>query len=188
MRVAAPIVAVVMLLTACGSSNDSTASTEESSADAATVTTIRSDTTIPGGASTEDTTDLDTVPSTTTVEATTTEAPTTTEAAPTELADLDSLATITILTPTDGNGPRPLLEWEPVNGAVHYLLTVTPPDDVAYWAWSGAESMVWFGGTHEQPPDGVAGPTLFEPMELRVVAVDDADRIIAASQPALINP
>ncbi len=105
-----------------------------------------------------------------------------------ELADLDGIATITMTTPSSGNGEHPLLSWEPIEPAVRYALTVTASDGQAYWAWTGSEHEVWLGGSTEEPPADSGGPYLTEPMTVRVVAVDSADVIIAARRPVTIGP
>ena len=120
----------------------------------------------------------------------TTTAPTTT----TTVADLgplgaiDGVAPIEVLTPRSGNGERPLLAWSPVAGAADYVVTLQLPDGTAYWAWHGAETEVWLGGTAEQPPSGAEGPILTGPMSLQVIAVDAAGAPVGASAATTIAP
>lgn len=81
-------------------------------------------------------------------------------------------------------GPRPLLEWEPVEGAASYTLVVLGSDGTPYWAWSGAEASVHLGGFDD--PDAV-GPWVHEPMTWTVAALDGAGQPLALSDPAVLS-
>lgn len=117
-------------------------------------------------------------------------APTTTgvQAEPHELADFDNIAQITITTPSSGNGEHPLLAWEPVDGAVDWVLSLTLADGQPYWAWNGPENEIWLGGSAEQPAADSSGPYLYEPMTLHLVGYGADGAILAASQPFDIAP
>lgn len=107
---------------------------------------------------------------------------------PTELSDLEGLDVITVTTPPTGNGERPLLSWNPVDGAERYALTLSLPDGAAYFSWTGTPVSVWLGGTVDQPPADAAGPILVTELVLRVVAFDNTGAITAASAPTTIAP
>lgn len=135
----------------------------------------------------EDTSQPDSAPPSTESEPTS-PPPSTDPGPPSELADIDALADLMVTTPASGNGERPLLSWEPVDGAAAYVLTLSEPTGVAYWAWSGSISSTWLGGQADEPPPDSAGPILVEELILRVVALDEAGSIIAASEPTPIEP
>ncbi len=122
-------------------------------------------------------------PATTT--ATTTE---TVATAADELAEVSGVATIQVTTPESANGEFPRLAWSPADGVALYALTLTASDGQTYWAWSGPETEIYLGGLPEAPPTDASGPYLYEPMTLRVVGVDAAGEIIAASGPTSIAP
>ncbi len=105
-----------------------------------------------------------------------------------ELSDLAALDVIVVTNPQTGNGERPLLAWQPVDGATRYSLTLAEPDGAVYWAWTGASTSIWLGGQHDEPPADAAGPVLLDELVMRVVAVDASDTIIAASAPTPIAP
>ena len=89
--------------------------------------------------------------------------------------------TVTVAEP----GPRPLLTWEPVDGAALYLVTVLDSSGTGYWTWEGTDTEVHVGGTAE--PDAI-GPYVFEDMTWRVAAQDDSGALLAVSQPSPLNP
>lgn len=169
--------AAALVLASCGGSSDSTSSSPPVTADdPAVASTEPSATEVP---------DTTAAPPSTAEPTTTSTGPST---PPTELADLDAIATITVTTPTSGNGERPLLSWDPVESAAGYALTLIRSDGQAYWAWTGTEPQVWLGGSATPPPTDASGPVLAEPMTMRVVAVDADGAIFAASQPTEITP
>jgi len=63
------------------------------------------------------------------------------------------------LTPTEGVGVRPNLDWEAVEGADSYFLVVKDDAGVPYWAWDGSETSVPLGGA-AFPEDYGNGPTI----------------------------
>lgn len=174
------------LLASCGGSSESGADSP-----------VRVDTTVPVGsnAARPDATEPVTPPSDTDVTAPSTPAPTapaptasTTPAPADDLVGLEGIGVIRVVTPIAGNGEHPLLSWEQVDGAARYALVLNRSNGEAYWAWSGPESEIYLGGSTEPPPDDGAGPYLTEPVTMRVVAVDDAGVIVAASPPVEIAP
>ena len=174
------LLAALVALAACGGSS---ADTDVASPDTTGDSTPTSSAT-PISSATPATAALDTTSTPTSTDA---EAAVTTTA-PSELADLEAIITITVTTPASGNGQHPLLSWNPVDGAADYSLTLTPSDGSAYWAWRGAGPQIWLGGSAEEPPADVSGPSLAEPMILRILAFDADGDIVAASQPVEIAP
>lgn len=95
----------------------------------------------------------------------------------------DTFAEI-VLVPTEP-GPRPILGWEAVDGAVLYQLTVLDTDGVPYWSWSGTETAVPLGGMAN--PDAI-GAWVFEELTWMVVARDSDDAPLAMSQRDALEP
>lgn len=89
------------------------------------------------------------------------------------------LPEVTVLTqPSDDL--RPLLEWEAVDGAVEYSVTVSAPDGRTYWAWRTQETSVHLGG-NPRLDDDQSGPSTVPGMTMSVIAFDGARQPIAAS-------
>lgn len=82
---------------------------------------------------------------------------------------------------------RPLLAWEPVEGAVLYSLTVTAPTGAAYWAWQTDATSVHLGGD-PRLDDDQSGPSTVSGMTWSVIAFDGDDRPLAASVEAVLRP
>jgi len=104
------------------------------------------------------------VPSTTAVTATTSfttvqQTTTTTSVAPQNGPLLVGADLVIQLTPTQGVGVRPILDWEAVEGAGSYFLVVKDDAGTPYWAWEGSETAVPLGGA-AFPQDYGNGPTI----------------------------
>ena len=151
---------LVVLLAGCG--DDDTSPT--TGAEGATTTTTGSDT---------DTTD--------TTDATTTTAP------PAEPLFAGVEGRVVLLTPTSGEGTRPLLEWAPVDGAHHYAVYLYAPDGDVYWAWTGEATSVHVGGD-PVIEEGLSGPSVAEGMSWAVIANDEDLLPIAVSEQREISP
>lgn len=82
-------------------------------------------------------------------------------------------------------GPRPLLQWAPVDGADEYHVSVFAASGDAYWGWSGTETQVNVGGISD--PDAV-GPHVFEAMTWVVMASTMDGEVLAMSRPATLTP
>lgn len=174
------IVAAAVLLVACSgddSSTDPTAAPVDETRERATTAAPAGSTEAPATTGAETTTTSTT--STTTTTSTVPEEPATLFA---ELAG----ESIVLLTPATGNGPKPLLAWEPVPGATTYDLIVNTADGAPYWAWRGTTPQVWLGGSQTEPSPDTEGPVLTGPMLLTVVATDDSGAPIAAIGPVEI--
>lgn len=176
-------VAAAALLTACGGGDDA------STTDVSTTTTTEST----GGPATSDTATPDPSPVTTTeatAPTTSTASPTTTSTVPEPTTRFGQLAgaEMVLLTPPMGNGPKPLLAWEAVDGATTYDVIVNTRDGGPYWAWRGAATQVWLGGHETEPDADTEGPVLVEPMQLTIVATDDSGGLLAAVGPVEIAP
>ncbi|HEC11055.1 MAG TPA: hypothetical protein ENI86_16055 [Acidimicrobiales bacterium] len=107
--------------------------------------------------------------------------PTTVPAVPEEDSPeqlLAGLPEIELLSPANGGGIRPLLQWEPT-GAALYGVYVYAPDGSLYWAWRGREAEVYVGGAVRIDPER-PGPSITEGMTWSVVAYD-ADLLPLAS-------
>lgn len=163
------VLGAIALATSCGGSNGTTSSETPAATGGATVTVAAPDVTGPSEAT----------PVTPAPES---------DTPATELSDLDGLEVITVTTPPTGNGERPLLSWNPVDGAERYALTLSLPNGAAYFSWTGPTPSIWLGGTTEEPPADAAGPVLLTDLVLRVVAFDKTGAITAASAPTPIAP
>jgi hypothetical protein len=96
------------------------------------------------------------------------------------------LASMVLLTPTEGVGERPDFAWEPVDGASAYKITVLAPDGSFYWGWLGPETSVPLGG-FPKLIDGATGPRVVSGMTWTVVALD-ADLVpLAVGGPASLS-
>lgn len=193
------IIASALALAACGGASESA-----STAPAPTPTTPATDaaadepdqTTQPGPASTEPTPPESPPATMPAVPTTTGSVPGSTEPAETAPADpevsgpfADLVPTaISVLTPSTGNGPKPLLAWEPVDGATTYDVVVSTVDGAPYWAWRGTEQQVWLGGSQNAPAPDTEGPILVGPMLLTVFASDAGGIPLAAGGPLEIAP
>lgn len=121
------------------------------------------------------------------VSSTTAAATTPTSDAPEQVGEplISGLPAIVQLTPLAGGGPRPLLEWQPVDGAARYDVTLYAPDGSGYWAWHGAETSVVVGqlATAEQ-----SGPRVSPGMTWAVLALDHDGIPVASSAVRPIAP
>jgi hypothetical protein len=86
------------------------------------------------------------------------------------------------LTDTEGVGRRPLLAWEPAEGAAGYTIVVFDGDNSPYWAALTSETEIYIGGS-TQIPEGNDGPIISEGYQW-VVYADDADGVPIGSSPA----
>lgn len=95
------------------------------------------------------------------------------------------LPELTLLTePSDEE--RPLLEWEPVDGAAQYSISVFAPSGAGYWAWRTDGTSVPLGG-EPRLRDDVSGPSTVAGMTWSVVALDADGRPIAASVESVLR-
>ncbi len=92
-----------------------------------------------------------------------------------------------LTTPAEGNGPRPELSWEPVDGARYYTVVVSTEDGQAYWAWEGEVTSVPLGG-HPRLEDHAAGPRLAPGMRWTVAARNADHHVIAVSARQALEP
>jgi hypothetical protein len=100
---------------------------------------------------------------------------------------IDGLDPIVLLTPASGGGQRPLLEWEPVPGAVVYMVVVYGVDGSATWSTITEATSIYVGG--RQPiPEANSGPRITDGSSWVVYADDVDGLVIAASGRAPIAP
>ena len=99
-----------------------------------------------------------------------------------------NLPEVELLTPTEGVGVKPLFEWQAVDGAAWYGLSLRTSTGETYWAWMGPQTSIFLGGVSDQPRENSAGPVLEDGMQWAVVAYDSQDQIIAASSLRPISP
>lgn len=97
---------------------------------------------------------------------------------------LDDLFAPIVTEPTEP-GPRPLLAWEPVEGAAVYNVVVLGSDGDPYWAWSGTVTEVHVGGIDE--PEAL-GAWVHEPMTWTVSAQAGGGEVLALSAAAPLVP
>jgi hypothetical protein len=94
---------------------------------------------------------------------------------------------IAVHTAGAGVGARPLLAWDPVDGAASYVVAVTVPAGGPLWAWSGVATDVPYGGGPAADPD-TSGAQLAQPSTWFVAAVDAGGLVLAASVITEIAP
>jgi hypothetical protein len=128
-----------------------------------------------------------TEPATTTESAATTERATTTTPTTAPEGVVPGVPTIELLTGGSGLGARPLLRWEPVDGAATYVLSVNAADGGPLWAWEGSTTEVAYGGGPTDDPD-TTGARLLQPATWFVAARDADGALLAASAPVDIAP
>ncbi len=92
--------------------------------------------------------------------------------------DVDDLE---LVTPAEGVGPFPTLEWQAVPDAHRYHVSVIDGDGRATWAWTTSDTQVVLGGFEEPPEEHVRGPRLHAQMHWHVLARDADERVIAQS-------
>lgn len=93
---------------------------------------------------------------------------------------------VELTTPVTGGGPRPVLSWEPVDGAAVYAVVVHDVDGAPYWGWELEDTSVRLG--LEERPDSAPGPRVAEGMTWSVVAYDADWLPLAASERRPIAP
>ncbi len=163
----AALFALAVVVSACGGTGgDDAAGGDASIDDAESATTV-------GDASGADETDGD--------ETVETDATTTTTTAP--IVVDNPLVEITVA--ATESGPRPLLAWDAIDGAVDYRVVVLDAQGQPYWAWSGPETEINVGGVSN--PDA-AGATVFEPMTWTVAAIDADGVPVAMSAAGALTP
>lgn len=96
------------------------------------------------------------------------------------------LPELVLTTPQAGEGPRPLLTWEPVDGAATYAVTVyAGAGEAARWSWRGEETSVRVGFVDDTT---VGGPNVIDGMTWNVLALDSDDEPIAQSNERPLAP
>ncbi len=91
-----------------------------------------------------------------------------------------------VLLTGSGGGVRPLLEWEPLSGAVRYVVTVYAETGGPYWAAETVDPSLQVGDP--ALPDDAMGPKIADGYAWSVFAFDDSDRLIASSELRTISP
>lgn len=94
---------------------------------------------------------------------------------------LPDTAAIVQTTAISGGGARPLLGWEPVEGAVSYIVIVFTADGDPYWSAVTDQDEIYVGGP-VQIPDDNDGPRVADGYTW-VVYADAADGAMLASSP-----
>jgi len=98
------------------------------------------------------------------------------------------ISDVLLLTDSSGVGAKPLFQWDSVTGASRYQLTVFDEDGKPYWAWEGANTQIYMGGTDTQPPEDSSGPSIEEAYTWTVVAYSSDGKVLAASEVRTISP
>jgi hypothetical protein len=79
-----------------------------------------------------------------------------------------------------------VLSWQAVPSASSYWLVVQDSNGNPYWAWTGSDTEVRFGGGDTDALNQTA--VLYEPMSWRIVALAVDGRVVAFSEYAAIEP
>lgn len=98
----------------------------------------------------------------------------------------DAVATVTLTTNLSGGGERPMLTWDPVDGASTYLVAILDADGNPYWAWRTSDTRVRVGGSDRS--ESAPGPRITKGMTWSVMAVDSSGIPIAVSARRPIEP
>ncbi len=99
-----------------------------------------------------------------------------------------NIASIALVTDTQGVGEKPLLQWESVTDADAYQLVVFDEEGRPYWAWEGGAMQIYLGGTDVQPPENSSGPVIADGYSWAVVAYNSEGQLIASSAVRTISP
>ena len=93
---------------------------------------------------------------------------------------------ITLLTPPAGEGPRPVLRWEPVPDADSYLVILRADvEAAASWVWRGTDTQIRVGFVTDP---GLGGPEVQPGMVWSVLALDGEQVPVAQSAERSITP
>ncbi len=115
-------------------------------------------------------------------------APTSEPVEATDLPDfLEHLDRIRLLTPTSGNGPRPVLQWEAADGADRYGVYLYDSEGELYWSWQGRETKIPVGG-RPRLVENALGPRVAEGMTWTVIGFDAEQLPVAAGGSRSIAP
>ena len=95
---------------------------------------------------------------------------------------------MTLLTPSEGGGERPLLSWQRVEGAEFYRVVLFNDQGIPYWAWQGEDTGIYVGGLTEPPPSNSIGPIVTLCMTWITTAYNAEGVPIAAGGPELLSP
>jgi hypothetical protein len=99
-----------------------------------------------------------------------------------------SVEQVTLLTPKQGKGIRPVFRWEPVPDAANYLLVVQNKKGRAYWSWQGTETEVPMGGGEKPTKPGSGGPRVADGYRWIVSAFGAGGELLAISKRRPISP
>ena len=112
---------------------------------------------------------------------------TTVESFDSRIRELTGVPGIDLLTPESGEGPRPELEWGPVDDVFFYNVVLLDPTGRGYWGWEGTATAVHVGG---EPviEEGLSGPSVIDGMSWQVSAYDSDLKLIALSHQQPIAP
>jgi hypothetical protein len=172
-RLLVGVLAAAMVAASCGGGDDTAETAAESTAESppSSVEEQRVDTTPPEP--TESAAPESTVPP---------------ETAPAEpILAVPDADVITQTTATSGGGTRPLLSWEPVDGAASYLVIVFTAEEAPYWSTITDQPETYVGGA-AAIPDGVDGPEVADGYSWAVYADDETGAPIASSPIRPIAP
>lgn len=114
------------------------------------------------------------------------EAPTEVQTEP--FLNAPGIGQIRLLTEVQNVGEKPLFAWESIPGANRYHLIVFDETGEPYWAWEGAQTQVYMGGSETQPPADSDGPLVGAGYAWTVVAYDANGKILASSELRSISP
>jgi hypothetical protein len=119
-----------------------------------------------------------------------TEAPTNvpTEVPSEPFLSVPGIGRVNLLTDVQGGGEKPSLAWESIPGADRYQLVVFDEAGEPYWAWEGAQTQVYMGGSESQPPADSSGPVVGVGYSWAVVAYDANGQITASSELRPVSP
>lgn len=93
---------------------------------------------------------------------------------------------IELLTPMSGEGQRPVLTWDSVDGAASYLVVLrAAPEAPASWLWRGDRTEIRVGFVTDP---GLGGPEVRDGMVWSVLAFDADDVPLAQSGQRPIAP
>jgi hypothetical protein len=95
---------------------------------------------------------------------------------------------VTLLTPKQGGGIRPVLRWKPVPDTATYLLVVQDTKGRAYWSWQGTKTEVPMGGGEKPSRPGSGGPRVARGYRWIVSAYGASGELLAISKLRPISP